>query len=998
MHLQIRDSGSRDTGGEEIVDEQKKPRSREKRVVSQGKGVQKTGQGLGTGPVNNTGNYEARRKQEQAAAQQDNRQTAHPFAQQPQQGANPFAQQRPQQSANPFAQRPQQGANPFAQRPRQGAGTQRPGNASQNRPQDAAGRAYRSAVKQSGGSGKSQNGTTRASGGGSGKLILIVVALALLLGGGRLGGLFGGGDQGSSQQVASNPVQNASGGLGDLLGGGSSSSGGGLGDLLGGGSSSSGGGLGDLLGGGSSGSLTNLLGSLMGSSGASSVYDTGDFSSLLSGLTGGSAQSSLPVGDAISSSVLNSNGSQYFTSSSSSASNTASVDTSVAGGAREKYTRILGNNRDEVTILVYMCGADLESQQGMATSDLKEMAAADIGDRVNLIVYTGGASRWRNNVVSARNNQIYQIKGGSMYRLEDNMGTGSMTSPDTLAEFIRYGRDNFSANRMCLIFWDHGGGSVSGYGYDERYGHNQTMTLAGINTALKKGGVQFDFVGFDTCLMATVENALMLSQYADYMIASEETEPGVGWYYTNWLTKLGRNTSMPTTQIGKLIVDDFVDVCNQKCRGQATTLSVTDLAELEATVPEDLKSFSIDTNELIQNKQYKTVASARSKTREFAQASRIDQVDLVHFASNMGTEEGKELARTLRSAVKYNRTGGGISNAYGLSIYFPYKKTSNVTKAVSTYKAIGMDEEYLRCIQEFASLELSGQVSAGTPLSGIGGSMSAYPGLMDSLLGGSSQGSGYSAAGLSDLLGGLFGGSAGSSAGAGGIMDLFMNRSMTAERASAYILENHFDADALVWQDGKITLTADQWGMVDSLNRNVFFDDGKGFIDLGTDNEFVTEGNSLVGEFDGTWMSINGQPVAYYYLDTVEEGDSYVISGYVPALLNGEQVNLILQFDNERPYGYIAGAEKVYKGAEQETQAKALIAIGSGDRVQFLCDYFDYNGNYLDSYTLGEEMILGQEQEIANTPVTEDLSRCRLTYCFTDYYQQPYWTPAFPLK
>ncbi len=43
-------------------------------------------------------------------------------------------------------------------------------------------------------------------------------------------------------------------------------------------------------------------------------------------------------------------------------------------------------------------------------------------------------------------------------------------------------------------------------------------------------------------------------------------------------------------------------------------------------------------------------------------------------------------------------------------------------------------------------------------------------------------------------------------------------------------------------------------------------------------------------------------------MNTIEDGEYYVMSGYVPAILNGERVNLILNFDNERPYGYIAGA------------------------------------------------------------------------------------------
>ena len=249
-----------------------------------------------------------------------------------------------------------------------------------------------------------------------------------------------------------------------------------------------------------------------------------------------------------------------------------------------------------------MCGTDLESQQGMATSDLKEMANATVGSKVNLIVYTGGCRQWRNNVISSSVNQIYKISDGKFECLVKDAGNASMIKSDTLASFISFGKENYPADRMCLILWDHGGGSVSGYGYDEKVGHDQSMTLAGINSALKKANVKFDFIGFDACLMATVENGLMLGQYADYMIASEETEPGVGWYYTNWLTQLSKNTSMPTIQIGKQIADDFVTVCDRQCRGQATTLSVVDLAELQATIPEELKQFSIGTNELIQNK------------------------------------------------------------------------------------------------------------------------------------------------------------------------------------------------------------------------------------------------------------------------------------------------------------------------------------------------------------------------------------------------------------
>ena len=936
------------------MDEQKRPRSREKKVAGQGLGIEKKGEGLGTGPVGNTGGYESRKEQAGSSFGQAQRPAGGQSSfNRPQQGGNPFGSS--QGAGNPFSQGSQGGQTPLSggfpfgaggqssgAKPPFGANRPASGN-SQNPFGQSAQKQYHSATKQNG------TGTQRASGtgtgGGGGKLILIIIVLVMLFGGGKLGGLFGGGEDSGLTTTTQ---------TGTGTSGTSQSSG---------------------LGG-----LANLLSSFMGSSG-SSVYDlAGGSGSLLGGLTGGSLTTSQDSSQ------------QYFTSSSD--DNSSVLDESVSKKARDKYTVIRGNNRDTVTILVYMCGTDLESQQGMATSDLKEMANATVGENVNLIVYTGGCSRWRNNVISSRYNQIYKISDGKFECLEENAGTGSMVNPETLVSFLEYGKKNYAADRMCLIFWDHGGGSVSGYGYDEKVGHNQSMTLAGINTALKKADIKFDFIGFDACLMATVENGIMLSQYADYMIASEETEPGVGWYYTNWLTKLSKNTSMPTIQIGKMIADDFVTVCERQCRGQATTLSVVDLAELSATIPEELKAFSIDTNELIQNKEYKTVATARSKTREFAQQSKIDQIDLVDFAKNMKTAEGKSLAKALQGAVKYNKTGGSISHAYGLSIYFPYKRTGKVNQIVSTYEAIGMDEEYTRCIQEFASLEVSGQVGAGTSIADYGSSQNASGSLLGSLLGsGGGYTSSYSQGGLEELLGGLYGG--GSSSGStGSILDLFMGRSMTKETAVEYILANHFDASQLVWQNGKIILPAEQWGLVTDVVKNVFYDDGSGFIELGCDNEFEVSANTLIDNFDGSWLSINRQPVAYYYLGTVEEGDSYVMSGYVPAILNDERVNLILNFDSERPYGYIAGAQKVYTDGESDTQAKTLIAIGEGDRVQFICDYYDYDGNYRDSYKLGNEMTLGSTVEIANTTSEEDMSKYRVTYRFTDIYQQEYWSPV----
>ena len=663
--------------------------------------------------------------------------------------------------------------------------------------------------------------------------------------------------------------------------------------------------------------------------------------------------------------------------------NTGDLDTTVASGAREKYTEIKGNGRDEMTILVYLCGTDLESRSKMATSDLQEMLDADLGDKVNLIVYTGGCKQWQNNVLSSKTNQIWQVKDEGMVCLDDDVGSKSMVKPETLTEFIKYGAKKFPANRMALIFWDHGGGSVSGYGYDEKYASSGSMDLAEIDDALTAGGVKFDFVGFDACLMATTETALMLADHADYLIASEETEPGIGWYYTDWLSKLSDNTSMDTVSIGKEIIDDFVDTCAKQCRGQSTTLSIVDLAEAEATIPEALSAFSQDTCDMIRENEYAKVSNARSGSREFGSSSRIDQVDLVHLAMNMGTTEGKALASAIQSAVKYNRTSSNMTNAYGLSIYFPFRKASMVDTAVDTYEQIGMDEEYLRCIQAFASMEVSGQVVSG-------GTQSPLSSLSD-MIGEGSTGYGNTDL-MTSLLSGFLSGDFSSISGLSSANTGFLSaRALDETETLAYLTENSFNGDALLWNDGVISLPESQWELVQSLHANLFYDDGAGYIDMGMDNvyDFDDNGNLLAPE-ELTWLAVNDQPVAYYHESTYDDGTHYSIQGRIPVLYNGDRAELVVEFSDTDPYGSVIGVRRVYKDGETETVAKTMDPVVDGDVIDFVCDYYSYEGDYIDSYMLGDQLIVDGELTISDVYVDEAYSR--MTYLFTDIYNQQYWS------
>ena len=454
---------------------------------------------------------------------------------------------------------------------------------------------------------------------------------------------------------------------------------------------------------------------------------------------------------------------------------------------------------------------------------------------------------------------------------------------------------------------------------------------------------------------------------------------------------------MPSTEIGQRIADSFLETCSRKCPGQKTTLSVVDLAEAANTVPEKLNSFSKSVASMIENKNYQQVSQARNQTREFASDTKIDQVDLVHLSENIGTKEGKELAKALRSAVKYNRTSMNMSNAYGLSIYFPYRSSAKYVDSMSkTYSEIGMDADYTACIREFASLQVSGQAAGGGSGSPYNSLFGDYAGEFSGLDG--DQTSQLIGSLLSSFLGGDYSSVSGmTSSGSSFLSD----RAMTDEEVTQYLQSNHFDATQLAWvtEDGKekIKLSEDQWAMVTDLELNTFYDTGKGYVDLGKDNvyEFDEEGN-LIADAGEYWLSINRQPVAYYHVDTLDDGTNYTITGIVPCLINGEMSNLVLVFDNENEKGYVAGIAANYsKDDDIEVVGKTMTELEKGDTIQFVCNFYNYDGTFEDTHKMGTPIKIqdsAKELEISDTLIGDGGKL--VTYIFTDIYDAEHWTQA----
>lgn len=390
---------------------------------------------------------------------------------------------------------------------------------------------------------------------------------------------------------------------------------------------------------------------------------------------------------------------------------------------REPFTEIKGDGTDTVTVMIYMNGSDLESQYGCATSDLKEMLNATLSDNVNVVIQTGGTKKWKTDGISNKHSQRFLVNNGQLELIDDSLGQLDITDENTLKDFIVFCRDNYPANRNILIFWNHGGGVVYGYGVDENLNDAYAaLTLDEIQRATKDAGVKFEMIGFDACLMGGLETACVLCDVADYLVVSEDFEPGEGWEYQNWLSLLGYNSSTSMTDVGKVIVDDFVrESMSQDSEGILALIDLRYTRLLYSTWTEF--AYSNETDLLAHDYSMEMHRSDRAMEKMFKDVNRdiwdwisddytmetyCYAVDIMALASTMDTEESKALETVLKSAVLYCSSTAGDSYLTGLSVTLPYGDNEFFSELEGIFNKCGFDSKYITFLEKFVDAGYSG--------------------------------------------------------------------------------------------------------------------------------------------------------------------------------------------------------------------------------------------------------------------------------------------------
>lgn len=569
----------------------------------------------------------------------------------------------------------------------------------------------------------------------------------------------------------------------------------------------------------------------------------------------------------------------------------------------------------------YLCGSDLESNGGFATSDLMEMMEVALPENVRVIIQTGGAKTWQNNVVDADILQRYVYDSEGL-TLVDELPPASMGDAATLTDFLRYCKQNYPAEKTAVLFWNHGGGSVSGAAFDERYGYD-SLTLDEMQTAFGRvweadeNNPPLELVGFDTCLMATVDVVGTFAGTARYLVASEEVEPANGWDYTGWLGALAADPAMDGAALGEVICDAYYAGCQAVGTHSNATLSLTDLtrtgplleayeafgAEALAAACEDPGFFSRFARVAAQSENY------GGNTREQGYTNMVDLGHMARQCTGLLQTAG-DVLNALEDCVLYRVSGPYRAESTGLSCYYSYNGDLN---DLYGYTNVGAGQAF----KYFYSYELTGQLDD---------------------------------AGMEYISGMNY-------------EELPQIQSLAAMGWDGMPLQ--VDENGV----SHLTLGPEADSILAGIGFSLYYFDEENDIMLllGTDNDMNADWENGVfsDNFRGVWGGIDGHMV---YMELCFEGEDYNLYS-VPVLLNGEPYNLQVAYDFTTEEWSILGARQGI--GEAGMSDKELRLLQPGDALTTIWYLSSYSGeDGLEAYAVEELTVTADtafaEMELPN--------------------------------
>ena len=366
--------------------------------------------------------------------------------------------------------------------------------------------------------------------------------------------------------------------------------------------------------------------------------------------------------------------------------------------------------RKKVTVMVYMCGADLETAGNCGTSTLSDIYASRYNkEEINVIVLAGGTQRWS----AGLNTKVLSLVdvGKSERRkigVVDELPLASMGDPSTLTSFLAYCYEKYPAETYDLVLWDHGGGPIGGVCWDYLFeGDNlKTPEVVQALAASPFADRGLEMVVMHACLMGSAEFALNLSPFAHYLVASEDSSYGLAY---NWLNGMESRSSFDTARE----VADAAYALNKEAilvsgASETNSYAVIDLTKLPA-LNEAVDNFFADVTADLDGATFNVLSRHRRDAQPFGAGESggdsdfdlVDLGDLVAHYRETSPDKADALLQALADAVAYKISAN--DHCSGLTVYHPYFNKTYLEKRLELYAALGFSEQYTRYVQEFSS-------------------------------------------------------------------------------------------------------------------------------------------------------------------------------------------------------------------------------------------------------------------------------------------------------
>ncbi|MCW3130191.1 MAG: clostripain-related cysteine peptidase, partial [Methanophagales archaeon] len=347
------------------------------------------------------------------------------------------------------------------------------------------------------------------------------------------------------------------------------------------------------------------------------------------------------------------------------------------------------------TFMVYMdADNNLGGKSGPGFSDLNEMEMVGYTPKVNIIVLNDNGFNRGYVKIKTDNDPSIIISSVVKSMNEVNMG-----SPKALSDFIKWTKGHYPAKRYGIVLWDHGSGWR---GCCNDTSERDKLTLMDLKDALEEAGLKFNLIGFDACAMGMTEVAYQIKDYANIVVASEESEGSfdtdpqwsIGmWPYNRILKKLKDNPGMTEEKLGEIIVTEYTASWTNGKNSPEEFDPLDDqrvtMAAINAKNIAKLKDAINEFSEKLMNywgTYHEEIVSAHANSESYGGNKYGDEYfDLYYFAqklseSNVPNElknSAIDVMRAIDSAVIYKDNGPKHPNSHGLSIYFPLRNSKD---------------------------------------------------------------------------------------------------------------------------------------------------------------------------------------------------------------------------------------------------------------------------------------------------------------------------------